>query len=84
MPKSIFDLVTADQITAYWDVTKQNMAPVLGEELFPADKKLGLDLKWLHGAKGLPVVFWIPCMLIAVGLMYAYMAFCCDDSRNVI
>lgn len=34
--------------------------------------------------KGLPVVFWIPCMLIAVGLMYAYMAFCCDDSRNVI
>ncbi len=56
MPKSIFDLVTADQITAYWDVTKQNMAPVLGEELFPADKKLGLDLKWLHGAKGLPVV----------------------------
>lgn len=34
--------------------------------------------------KGLPVVFWIPCMLIAVGIMYAYMAFCCDDSRNVI
>lgn len=34
--------------------------------------------------KGLPVVFWIPCMLIAVGLMYAYMAFCCDDSKNVI
>ena len=34
--------------------------------------------------KGLPVVFWIPCMLVAVGIMYAYMAFCCDDSRNVI
>ncbi len=34
--------------------------------------------------KGLPVFFWIPCMLIAVGLMYAYMAFTCDDSRNVI
>lgn len=34
--------------------------------------------------KGLPVVFWIPCMLIAVGIMYAYMAFTCDDSRNVI
>lgn len=54
--KSIFDLVTADQITAYWNVIKQNMDPMLGEELFPADKKLGLDLKWLHGAKGLPVV----------------------------
>ncbi|WP_029233229.1 ATP-binding protein [Butyrivibrio sp. VCB2006] len=34
--------------------------------------------------KGLPVAFWIPCMLIAVGIMYAYMAFTCDDSRNVI
>ncbi|MBQ6589890.1 MAG: sensor histidine kinase [Butyrivibrio sp.] len=34
--------------------------------------------------KGLPVVFWIPCMLIAVGIMYAYMAFTCDNSRNVI
>lgn len=34
--------------------------------------------------KGLPVIFWVPCMLIAVGIMYAYMAFCCDDSRNVI
>lgn len=34
--------------------------------------------------KGLPVMFWIPCMLIAVVIMYAYMAFCCDDNRNVI
>jgi hypothetical protein len=34
--------------------------------------------------KGLPVAFWIPCMLIAVGFMYAFMAFTCDDSINVI
>ncbi|SFB82657.1 GHKL domain-containing protein [Butyrivibrio sp. YAB3001] len=34
--------------------------------------------------KGLPVFWWIPCMLIAVGFMYAFMAFTCDDSRNVI
>lgn len=34
--------------------------------------------------KGLPVAFWIPCMLIAVGFMYAYMRFTCDDTRNVI
>lgn len=56
MAKSIFDLVTADEITAYWNVIKQNQDGLLGEELFPSDKKLGLDLKWLHGAKGLPVV----------------------------
>ena len=34
--------------------------------------------------KGLPVVFWIPCMLLAVGFMYLFMAFTCDDTRNVI
>lgn len=56
MPKSIFDLVTANEIVAYWDVSKQDDSNLLGEELFPANKKLGLDLKWLHGAKGLPVV----------------------------
>ena len=34
--------------------------------------------------KGLPVAFWIPCMLIAVGFMYVFLYFTCDDSRNVI
>ena len=34
--------------------------------------------------KGLPVVFWIPCMLLAVGFMYIFMAFTCDDTKNVI
>jgi len=54
--RSIFDLVTADAIVAYWEELTQNDARYLGEELFPAQKKLGLDLKWLHGSKGLPVV----------------------------
>lgn len=56
MAKSIFDLVTANEIVSYWNVINQDQSGYLGEELFPADKKLGLDLKWLHGAKGLPVV----------------------------
>ncbi len=34
--------------------------------------------------KGLPVVLWIPCMLLAVGFMYIFMAFTCDDTKNVI
>lgn len=34
--------------------------------------------------KGLPVYFWIPCMLIAVGFMYFYLFFTCEDSKNVI
>jgi hypothetical protein len=34
--------------------------------------------------KGLPVYFWIPCMLLAVGFMYIYLYFTCEDSKNVI
>ncbi|SDA53888.1 GHKL domain-containing protein [Butyrivibrio sp. INlla18] len=34
--------------------------------------------------KNLPVVFWIPCMLIAVGFMYLFLYLTCDTSRNVV
>lgn len=53
---TIFELVTANDIVAYWDGGEQNRAPYLGEELFPSDQKLGLKLDWIKGAKGLPVV----------------------------
>lgn len=56
MPMSIFDLVQATELTSYWEEHTQDMPPYLGEELFPADKKLGLKLEWLKGAKGLPLV----------------------------
>ena len=53
---TIFDLLTAPEITAYWEVLIQDEQPYVGEELFPNDKKRGLDLKWLKGARGLPIV----------------------------
>jgi len=53
---SIFDLVKAPELTSYWEERTQDQPPYLGEELFPADKKLGLRLDWIKGAKGLPVV----------------------------
>lgn len=53
---TIFDLITSTEIVAYWEEMLQNEAPYLGEELFPDDQKLGLDLQWLKGASGLPVV----------------------------
>lgn len=53
---SIFDLVKAPELTSYWEEHVQDMPPYLGEELFPADKKLGLKLDWIKGANGLPVV----------------------------
>lgn len=53
---TIFDLMTSQELTAYWEELTQDEAPYPCEELFPDDKKRGLELKWLKGAKGLPIV----------------------------
>lgn len=53
---TIFDLVQAQEITAYWEELVQDEAPYPCEELFPNDKKRGLNLSWLKGSRGLPVV----------------------------
>lgn len=53
---TIFDLVKASELTSYWEEHIQDQPPYLGEELFPNDKKLGLNLDWIKGANGLPVV----------------------------
>lgn len=53
---SIYDLIISDEIVAYWELFTAQDAPYFGEELFPDDKKLGLELKWLKGSNGLPVV----------------------------
>lgn len=53
---TIFDLVKATELTAYWEEMSKDRAPYLGEELFPNQKKLGLKLEYIKGASGLPVV----------------------------
>lgn len=53
---TIFDLVTSDAITAYWETLQNQQPPYVGEELWPAVKQLGLKISWIKGAKGLPVV----------------------------
>lgn len=53
---TIFDLLQSQELTAYWEELTQDEAPYPGEELFPNDKKRGISLKWLKGARGLPVV----------------------------
>ena len=53
---SIFDLITNQELSAYWIVLSQHEAPYPTEELFPVQKKRGLDLKWIKGRKGLPIV----------------------------
>lgn len=56
MPQTIFDIVQSPAIAAYWEQIRSGDAPYLGDELFPANKKLGLDLTFIKGSKGLPVV----------------------------
>ena len=53
---TIFDFVNATEMVSYWETLAKDRPPYLGETLFPSQKKLGLDLKWIKGSAGLPVV----------------------------
>lgn len=53
---TIFELIKAQEIAAYWDNLADSRTGFLGEELWPNDKKLGIDLSWFKGSSGLPVV----------------------------
>ena len=55
MSKSLFEMVTATAIAAYYEELASNRIPYLGEALFPADKKMGLKLEWIKGQGHLPV-----------------------------
>lgn len=52
---NITELISAHSIAAQFTEAASNAIPYLGEGLFPVKKKLGLDLKWIKGHKGLPV-----------------------------
>jgi hypothetical protein len=52
---TIFDYVTAPAIASYVTNNPSNNIPYLGATLFPARKKLGLDLSWIKGSRGVPV-----------------------------
>lgn len=56
MATTIFDLVTAPELTSYWETFSKDDPPYLGETLWNTNKKLGLDIKWIKGAQGSPVV----------------------------
>lgn len=53
---TIFDYFTSKALAAYYNtkLADANTQPYLGDELFPAKKKMGLNLKFIKGAKGLP------------------------------
>lgn len=55
MPKSMFDMITSQALASYYESVESNRIPLLGEGLFPADKKMGLKLEWIKGYDNLPV-----------------------------
>lgn len=55
MPKSFSEMITSKALAAYWNIAKNTRAPYFGESKFPTDKKLGLDLSWIKGARNAPV-----------------------------
>lgn len=55
MPR-IYDLYNNETIAEYYVEAVSNKIPYLGETLFPAKKKLGLDLKYIKSSKGIPQV----------------------------
>lgn len=53
---NIYDLITSAEIGVFWEESNKDRAPYLGETLFPNRKQLGLDLKYIKGRSGIPVV----------------------------
>jgi len=46
---------TPEALAVHYTETASNRIPYMGEGLFPAKKKAGLDLAWIKGSKGLPI-----------------------------
>ena len=53
---TIFDLVKSVEISAYWEEKSKDKPPYLFDTLFPSEKKLGMDLSYIKGSGGLPVM----------------------------
>jgi len=52
---TIFDIVKSEHIASYWNTLGDESTHITAE-LFPVAKQIGLNLKWIKGSKGRPVV----------------------------
>jgi hypothetical protein len=48
---TLYDIVTAEQLAAYWNGIEKPDT-YMTAELFPPSKQIGLDLKWIKGSRG--------------------------------
>lgn len=55
MAFNFVDYFTPAAFAAYWENAYSNQLPYLGSAFFNTRKKMGLDLKWIKGAKGMTV-----------------------------
>ena len=55
MDQSLFNIVTASNVVAYWLEKNVNEQPMLGETLFPLQREIGIKLDWIKGANNQPV-----------------------------
>lgn len=53
---TIFDIVTAANVKGYYEESTEGKIQPLGLALFPRDKQLGLELSFIKGKGGVPVV----------------------------
>lgn len=54
--KTIFDIVTSQNLKGYYEEAAEGKIQPLGAMLFPRDKQLGLELRFIKGRAGVPVV----------------------------
>nr|DAY27089.1 MAG TPA: Major capsid protein [Caudoviricetes sp.] len=48
----IYDTITAENISGYWNASQENVDTTLGDKLFPARKQLGIKLAFVKGGSG--------------------------------
>lgn len=54
--KTIFDIVTAENVVGFYEESTDGDIQPLGASLFPRKKQLGLELSFIKGKGGVPVV----------------------------
>lgn len=48
----IYDTITAENVSGYWNTSQENVDTTLGDKLFPARKQLGIKLAFVKGGSG--------------------------------
>ena len=54
MAKTIYELVTSSNMVAYW-LEKNLNSYTIGDQLFPYQKEIGVEIDWIKGANNQPV-----------------------------